>query len=80
MICRRFGSYLRKALQHVFLAILCGAGVFLAGAPLAPSAHAAPESRFSDQPIPLEKLPDRPKPIFEFGTPFLGQGAIGKGI
>ena len=80
MICRRLKILLSETLQHAFLAVLCGLSIFFTGVPFGPSAHAAPESRFSDQPIPLEKLPDRPKPIFEFGTPFLGQGTIGKGI
>ncbi|HSR51800.1 MAG TPA: hypothetical protein VLV83_13305 [Acidobacteriota bacterium] len=37
-------------------------------------------SRLSDQPIPLAQLPDRPKPLLELGTPFLGTGRIGRGF
>lgn len=37
-------------------------------------------SRLSDKVIPLAKLPDRPKPLLELGTPFLGTGRIGRGF
>ncbi len=38
------------------------------------------ESRLSDQVIPLASLPDRPKPLLELGSPFLGTGRIGHGF
>ena len=38
------------------------------------------ESRYSDEPIPLEDLPDRPKPLLELGEPFLGTGVLDQGI
>lgn len=38
------------------------------------------QSRLSDQPIPLADLPDRPKPLLELGTPFLGTGRIARGF
>ncbi len=37
-------------------------------------------SRFSDEPIPLAEMPERPKPIIELGEPFLGTGTLKKGI
>lgn len=37
-------------------------------------------SRFSDEPIPLADLPERPKPIIELGEPFLGTGTLKQGI
>lgn len=37
-------------------------------------------SRFSDEPIPLADLPQRPKPIIELGEPFLGTGTLKQGI
>ena len=37
-------------------------------------------SRFSDEPIPLEDLPERPKPLVELGEPFLGTGTLKQGI
>ena len=38
------------------------------------------KSRFSDEPIPLADLPDRPKPIIELGEPFLGTGTLSQGF
>lgn len=38
------------------------------------------KSRFSDEPIPLADLPERPKPIVELGEPFLGTGTLKQGI
>ncbi len=38
------------------------------------------DSRFSDEPIPLADLPDRPKPLIELGEPFLGTGTLSRGI
>ena len=38
------------------------------------------ESRFSDEPIPLADLPDRPRPILEIGSRFLGTGTLRQGI
>jgi hypothetical protein len=37
-------------------------------------------SRFSDQPIPLAKVPKRPHPVLEIGPPFLGTGTLPKGF
>lgn len=37
-------------------------------------------SRYSDEPIPLADLPERPKPIIELGEPFLGTGTLKQGI
>ncbi len=37
-------------------------------------------SRYSDEPIPLAVLPDRPKPILELGEPFLGTGTLKRGL
>ncbi len=37
-------------------------------------------SRLSDEVIPLAKLPDRPKPLLELGSPFLGTGRIRRGF
>ena len=37
-------------------------------------------SRLSDEVIPLAKLPNRPKPLLELGSPFLGTGNIGDGF
>ncbi|MFK7844383.1 MAG: hypothetical protein AB8G77_03710, partial [Rhodothermales bacterium] len=37
-------------------------------------------SRFSDEPIPLAEMPERPKPIIELGEPFLGTGTLKQGI
>lgn len=47
------------------------------------TAHAAKESRLSDQPIPLqtEGFPERPAPLIEIGqNPFLGSGYIAPGF
>ena len=38
------------------------------------------ESRLSDQAIPLTRLPNRPKPLLELGSPFLGTGRIRRGF
>ena len=40
------------------------------------------ESRLSDEPIPLqlEGFPNRPKPLLELGSPFLGTGNIRRGF
>ena len=38
------------------------------------------DSRFSDEPIPLADLPDRPRPILEIGSRFLGTGTLRQGI
>lgn len=38
------------------------------------------KSLFSDKCLQLAKLPQRPKPVLELGTPFLGTGIIRKGI
>ena len=38
------------------------------------------ESRLSDQCRPLAVLPDRPRPIFELGEPFLATGTLGNGF
>lgn len=38
------------------------------------------QSRFSDQCIPLAVIPERPRPIIEFGDAFLGTGTLSKGI
>ena len=37
-------------------------------------------SRFSDEPIPLANLPERPKPLLELGEPFLGTGTLSEGF
>jgi len=37
-------------------------------------------SRFSDEPIPLADLPERPNPILELGEPFLGTGTLSQGF
>ncbi len=42
--------------------------------------HAGDKSLFSDKCLPLADLPNRPRPIIELGTPFLGTGIIRKGI
>lgn len=51
-------------------------------APTAAQDHGEDEggSRFSDEPIPLADLPERPNPILEFGEPFLGTGTLSQGI
>jgi len=38
------------------------------------------ESRFSDEPIPLADIPDRPRPLIEIGPKFLGTGNISQGF
>lgn len=38
------------------------------------------ESRFSDEPIPLAEMPDRPRPLIEIGPDFLGTGNINQGF
>ena len=38
------------------------------------------ESRFSDEPIPLADIPNRPRPILELGPAFLGTGTLGQGF
>ena len=38
------------------------------------------KSRFSDSCIPLQDLPDRPKPLLELGEPFLGTGTLNQGF
>ncbi|MEZ4701016.1 MAG: hypothetical protein R2834_11840 [Rhodothermales bacterium] len=38
------------------------------------------ESRYSDEPIPLADLPERPRPILELGEPFLGTGTLKQGV
>ncbi len=42
--------------------------------------HEKETSLFSDKCIPLAKIPNRPKPLIELGTPFLGTGVIKKGF
>jgi len=42
--------------------------------------HEEKKSLFSDKCIPLTKVPKRPKPLIELGTPFLGTGIIRKGF
>lgn len=37
-------------------------------------------SRFSDEPIPLADIPQRPDPILELGEPFLGTGTLSQGF
>lgn len=37
-------------------------------------------SRLSDEVIPLARLPNRPKPLLELGSPFLGTGRIRRGF
>ena len=41
-----------------------------------------PESRIADEyhPLQLDGFPNRPKPLLEFGAPFLGTGRIGRGF
>ena len=41
---------------------------------------AAEDSRLSDQPMPMQPVPERPKPLIELGDPFLGMGPISQGI
>ncbi len=38
------------------------------------------ESRYSDEPIPLEDIPTRPRPLIEIGPKFLGTGNINQGF
>ncbi len=38
------------------------------------------DSRFSDEPIPLADVPDRPRPLIEIGPKFLGTGNINQGF
>lgn len=38
------------------------------------------KSRFSDEPIPLADIPDRPRPLIEIGPKFLGTGNISQGF
>lgn len=38
------------------------------------------QSRFSDEPIPLADVPQRPSPILELGEPFLGTGTLDQGF
>ncbi len=38
------------------------------------------DSRFSDEPIPLAEMPERPKPVVELGEPFLGTGTLKQGV
>ena len=38
------------------------------------------DSRFSDDPIPLADVPQRPDPILEIGEPFLGTGTLSDGV
>jgi hypothetical protein len=37
-------------------------------------------SRFSDEPIPLAEIPERPRPLIEIGPKFLGTGNINQGF
>ncbi len=45
-----------------------------------PDEHAEEKSLFSDKCLPLANIPQRPRPIIELGTPFLGTGIIRQGI
>ncbi|MDZ4698172.1 MAG: hypothetical protein SH809_00585 [Rhodothermales bacterium] len=78
-ICRANASFTSRLLAGLFI------GVFS----LVPASSARAQdhggedesnSRYSDEPIPLAILPDRPKPIFELGEPFLGTGTLKKGM
>ncbi|MEP0548758.1 MAG: hypothetical protein ABJF88_17615 [Rhodothermales bacterium] len=42
--------------------------------------HGDSNSRFSDEPIPLADIPDRPRPLLELGPKFLGTGNINQGF
>jgi hypothetical protein len=42
--------------------------------------HGDSNSRFSDEPIPLADIPDRPRPLIEIGPKFLGTGNISQGF
>jgi hypothetical protein len=42
--------------------------------------HGESDSRFSDEPIPLADIPDRPPPLIEIGPDFLGTGNISQGF
>jgi hypothetical protein len=51
-----------------------------APAPPAAKGEQGESSRFSEEPIPLVKMPPRPRPPIELGEPFLGTGTLGKGF
>ena len=57
---------------------LSAAGLLIG--PASNTASAASESRLSDEPIEVVAVPDRPKPLIEFGDPFLGDGNISEGF
>ena len=42
--------------------------------------HGGSDSRYSDEPIPLADIPDRPRPLIEIGPKFLGTGNISQGF
>ena len=57
-------------------------GVVALFAPLLALAVAAEESKskLPEEPIPLQTVPSRPKPLLELGEPFLGSGTLAKGF
>ncbi len=69
-------------LMSALLALILGAGV--PSATFAQDHHDSDDehssSRFSDEPIPLADLPERPKPLLELGEPFLGTGTLTQGF
>lgn len=70
-------------LALVMVVLLVPAGVAVAQDSHGEESHGEDDhsgSRFSDKPIPLADLPDRPKPIIELGEPFLGTGTLKEGI
>lgn len=69
------------------LVVLLVMGAGLCGAPASAWAQTEQEhgdsegqSRFSDEPIPLADVPQRPEPILELGEPFLGTGTLSQGF
>lgn len=66
----------------VLLVLLMGLGTASSAWAQAGDNHGGAESRsrFSDEPIPLADIPQRPEPILELGEPFLGTGTLDQGF
>lgn len=72
-------------IAHVLLAVLLGMGNASVALAQEHEEHGGEhgeesESRFSDEPIPLADIPERPRPLIELGPKFLGPGNINQGF